>query len=94
MTSTAFITDVGVNHIVEVDPASGQIMQSTNLPNANPGMIDLVAGGKMVYALSPGNGTIGCAVAVMDVSQRPAKLVQNFEPKGAGKSSQGMTAFM
>ena len=92
-TKTAFVTDVAVNHLVEVDPANGQILQSTNMPNNNPGMIDLVAAGKMVYALSPGNGTTKAAVAVIDVSKRPAKLVQNFEPKGAGISSQGLTAF-
>lgn len=92
-TKTAFVTDVGVNHIVEVDPANGNILQSTNLPNANPGMIDLVAAGMMVYALSPGDGkTTRCSVAALDVSFRPAKQVQNFEPKGAGKSSQGLTA--
>ena len=92
-TNTAFVTDVGVNRIVEVDPTSGKILQSTNLPNANPGMIDLVAAGKMVYALSPGDGKkTKAAVAVMDVSQRPAKQVQNFEPKVAGASSQGLTA--
>ena len=91
-TKTAFVTDVAVNRIVEVNPASGKILQITDLKNGNPGMIDLVAGGKMVYALSPGNGTTAPAVAVIDVSKRPARSVQNFEPKGAGKSSQGLTA--
>ncbi|KAL8707611.1 MAG: hypothetical protein Q9220_007398 [cf. Caloplaca sp. 1 TL-2023] len=94
LTRTAFVTDVSKNRIVEIDPANGNVLQTTELPNQNPGMIDLVAGGHMVYALSPGNGTTRAAVAVMDVSTRPAKLVQNFEPKGAGKSSQGLTVFL
>ena len=95
LTNTAFVTDVGVNHIVEVDPVSGKILQSTNLKNGNPGMIDLVAAGKMVYSLSPGDGkTSKPAVAVLDVSVRPARQVQNFEPKGAGSSSQGLTALL
>ena len=73
-TKTAFVTDVGINHIVEVDPASERILQSTSLPNANPGIVDLVAAEKMVYALSPGDGKkTKAAVAVVDVSQSPAK---------------------
>lgn len=49
------------------------------------GMIDLVAAGKMVYALSPGDGkTMKAAVAVMDVSQRPARQVQNSSRRGRG----------
>lgn len=90
-TKTAFVTDVGVNRMVEMDPATGKILQTTNLPNDNPGMIDLVAAGKMVYALSPGNGTTKPAVAVMDVSSRPVKQIQNFEPKGAASTAQGLT---
>ena len=62
------MTDVAVNHLVEIDPGSGEIRLSVNLPNANPGMIDLVVAGNMVYALSPGNETTKAAVAVMYVS--------------------------
>ena len=94
LTKTAFVTDVAVNHIVEIDPRSGDIKHSVNLPNANPGMIDLVAVGKMVYALSPGNGTTKAAVAVMDVSAGDVKQVQNFEVNGAGPSAMGMTFVM
>lgn len=56
-TNTAFVTDLVKNHIVELDPTTEVIKQITDLPNANPGMTDLVATGKFVYALSPGNGT-------------------------------------
>ena len=94
LTKTAFVTDVAVNHLVEIDPGPGEIKHSVNLPNANPGMIDLVAAGKMVYALSPGNGTTKAAVAVMDVSGGDIRQVQNFEVKGAGASSMGMTFVM
>ena len=91
LTKTAFVTDVAVNHLVEIDPASGALKQSVNLPNANPGMIDLVAAGKMVYALSPGNANTKAAVTVMDVSGKAIKQVQNFEPKGVSSSAQGLT---
>lgn len=94
LTKTAFVTDVAVNHLVEIDPVSGAVKQSVNLPNANPGMVDLVAVGKMVYALSPGNKTTKAAVTVMDVSGGEIKQVQNFEPKGVAGSAQGMTAVL
>ncbi|KAL8832658.1 MAG: hypothetical protein Q9170_004798 [Blastenia crenularia] len=94
LTNTAFVTDVLVNNLVEIDPNDGKILQNTPLALATPGMIDLVAGGQMVYVLNPGNGTAAASVAVMDVSNRPAKMVQNFEAKGGLKDSQGLTAFM
>ncbi|KAI4174643.1 MAG: hypothetical protein LQ343_002216 [Gyalolechia ehrenbergii] len=91
-TKTAFVTDVLVNRLVEIDPASGAVRQSTDLNDGQPGLLDIVAGGKMVYALSPGNGTTKSTIAVMDVSVRPAKLVQSFQPEMETKSSQGLTA--
>ncbi|KAL8689900.1 MAG: hypothetical protein Q9218_004535 [Villophora microphyllina] len=90
VTRTGFVTDLLVNSIVEIEPLSGRILQNTILPNDNPGMTDLVAAGKLLYALSPGLGNTSAAVAVVDVSQRPAKLLQNFEFNGGSKSAQGM----
>lgn len=96
LTKTAFVTDVAVNHLVEIDPANGETKQSVTLPNNNPGMIDLVAAGKMVYALSPGKEVGGKAkVVVMDVGAGgKIKQVQNFEVKGVGSSAQGLTALL
>ncbi len=68
LTGTAFVTDVAVNHLVEIDPASGSIVKNLVSTNGNPGLIDLVSAGKFVYALSPGNATVGAAVTVFDVS--------------------------
>lgn len=89
-TQTAFITDVKVNHLVEVDFTSGNLIRELNSTNGNLGMIDLVSAGNFIYALSPGNQT---HVAVFDVSGGPgtAKEVQNFLVPGAGSASQGMT---
>ena len=93
-TKTVFITDVGVNHLVEVDPASGDLLRSTTIPNSNPGMIDLVSAGNMIYALAPGNGSTPASVAVMMTAKRgeAVKLVQNVDltVAGAGARSQGM----
>lgn len=61
-------------------------MQQTTLPNGkNPGFIDLVAGGRLVYVLSPAAGEeIETAVVVVDVSGQEAKVVQRFEVAGLG----------
>jgi len=92
ITNSVFLTNVGMIHIVEVDPANGKIMQSTALPNAKPGAIDLVAAGTMVYAQSLGNRrTTKAAVVVIQICQSTARPVQSFEPKKAGSSSQGLT---
>ena len=68
VTNSAFVTDVAVNHLVEVDPATGGIIKSLDSTNGNPGMIDLVSKGNFIYALSPGNATTKSAVTVFDVS--------------------------
>ncbi|KAH8802847.1 hypothetical protein F5884DRAFT_486874 [Xylogone sp. PMI_703] len=92
VTKSAFVTDVAVNHLVEVDTTTGKLIKETNLTNGNPGMIDLVAAGNFVYTLSPGNATTKAAVTVFDVSggQGTAKQIQNFVVDGAPSSSQGM----
>lgn len=95
---SAFVTDVQVNHIVEMSLTDGKIIQdyNTSAVNAGLGFIDLAAAGNFVYALSPGNGTSEASVVVMDVSggQGNAKVVQNFGlgALGAGKNAQGMVA--
>ncbi|KAL8654195.1 MAG: hypothetical protein Q9226_003529 [Calogaya cf. arnoldii] len=96
MTKTAFVTDVAVDNLVEIDPVSGEILQNTQLMRGNPSYVDLLVGGKFVYALSPGSmdGTRKAYVVVVDVSTRPAKAVQNFQSEGPGRSSTGLTAWM
>lgn len=88
------MTDVANNRIVEIDPTNGAVLQKSDLNDGQPGLIDVVAGGKMVYALSPGNGTTRGRVVVLDVSQRPARVVQRFEAEGLGERSQGLTVLM
>lgn len=93
VTGSAFVTDVAVNHLVEVDTSTGALIKELNLDNGNPGMIDLVSKGNFIYALSPGNKTTKAAVTVFDVSggQGTAKQVQNFALDGIADSAQGMT---
>ena len=96
-TGTAFLTDVGRNHLLEMNTTTGSIKE-TNLTTTNPGMIDIESGGNFLYALSPGNATAGIksAVAVFDVSGGPgtAKQIQNFQPSGVTDTAQGMQLIM
>lgn len=68
VTNSGFVTDVGVNHLVEVDTTNGKLIKELQLSNGNPGMIDLESAGNFIYALSPGNATTKSAVTVFDVS--------------------------
>ena len=91
-TGTGFVTDVAVNHLIEMDVETGALVEQTDLTTTNPGMIDLESSGDFVYALSPGNANVTSAVAVFDVSggKRTAKQIQNFNPKGVDLKAQGM----
>jgi hypothetical protein len=95
-TNTTFVSDVGVNHVVEID-GMGNILEDLQLTNGNPGLIDLAVGGSFVYALSPGNGgNATTAVTVLDISggRGSAKEIQNFKVSGAGVNSQGLQVFV
>ncbi|KAL1855004.1 hypothetical protein Plec18170_004416 [Paecilomyces lecythidis] len=98
VSNSAFVTDVQVNHIVEMSLDNAKIIKEydTSSDNPGPGFIDLASAGNFVYALSPGNGTSEANIVVMDVSggQGKAKSVQSFGlgVLGAGKNSQGLTA--
>ncbi|KAL2414167.1 hypothetical protein ABEF95_004076 [Exophiala dermatitidis] len=97
-TSSAFVTDVGVNRLVEMSLKDASTLSITDLSaNGDPGLIDLKAAGNFVYALSPGNGTTPASISVLDVSggQGSAKMIQHFalQGLGAGKNSQGMAVF-
>jgi hypothetical protein len=97
-TGVGLLTDVGVNHLVSVDTSTGSIIQDFESKNGNPGMIDFVAVGSKVYALSPGNGAaVGCNVAVFDVASADANgisEVQNFGVDGADVNAQGMAVLL
>jgi hypothetical protein len=92
-TDTVFVTDVGVNRLVEVSAKDASIVGSICLTNGDPGLIDLRAAGDFVYALSPGNGTTEAAVTVVNVKSK--KEVQHFSlgKLGVGRNSMGMSIF-
>ncbi len=97
-TGTAFVSDVGVNRLVEMSLTDASIVSILDLSsNGDPGLVDLKAAGNFIYALSPGNGTPAAAVTVVDVSGGPgsAKQIQHFDLSGMGvdKNAQGMAIF-
>jgi hypothetical protein len=91
-TGTGFVTDVGVNHLVEVDVATGEQLLDLQSQNGNIGMIDLQASGNMIYALAASDGSMPPAVTVFDVSggKGAAREVQNFVVDGADNRAMGM----
>ncbi|KUJ07344.1 uncharacterized protein LY89DRAFT_691807 [Mollisia scopiformis] len=102
LTSTTFVTDVAVNHLVEVDPSSGQLITEFQSQNGNGGMIDLESDqeGGLIFALSPGGGEVGAQgtnVVVFDVSGGKGSVteMQNFAVQMgvAGGSAQGMAIY-
>jgi hypothetical protein len=93
-TGTAFVTDVGVNRLVEMSLKDASVLSQLDLSsNGDPGLIDLRAAGSFIYALSPGNGTTEAAVTVVDVSggSGSAIMAQHFGLDGvAGSRAMGM----
>lgn len=93
-TKTAFVTDVGMNRLVEMSLQDGAVKDVLDLSgNGDPGLTDLKAVGNFIYALSPGNGTTPPAVTVVDVLRK--KQIQHFNiaSLGVGKNVQGMAAY-
>ena len=101
-TKSAFVTDVGVDRIIEMSLEDASILSTIDLTSdGDPGLIDLQAAGDFIYALSPGNGTTAAAaaVSVLDVSgggQGSTKWIQHFQltDLGVGKNAQGMAVLL
>jgi hypothetical protein len=99
LTKTAFVTDVGINRIVEMSLEDASIVSTIDLSKEvssaeDPGLIDLRAAGSFVYALSPGNGTSMAAISVVDIVSK--KLVQHatLGGIGVGSTAMGMAVLM
>jgi hypothetical protein len=96
VTGSAFVTDGGVNRLVEMSVTDASIISITDLSaNGNPSMTDVEAAGDFVYALSPGNDSVKASLVVLDVSRGNVRQIQHYDltSTGAIKNSQGM-AFM
>lgn len=91
-TGSGFITDVGVNRLVETDLATGAIITEYYPPNPQPGMSDFQVAGDKIFVLSAGNGTTPAAAVVFDISggKGSAKQEQFFVIPGADKNAMGL----
>ncbi|EAQ89269.1 hypothetical protein CHGG_05888 [Chaetomium globosum CBS 148.51] len=97
-TGTAFVTDFGVNRLVEMSVADAKVVSTLDLSaNGDMGLTDVRVAGNFVYALAPGNGTTQSAITVVDVSGGPgsAVMVQHFSLDGfADHRAVGMTVLV
>ncbi|KAL4938023.1 hypothetical protein BDV06DRAFT_232197 [Aspergillus oleicola] len=89
-TNSVFVTDVASNRLVELDASDASILLTANLPNDDPGLVDLQVVGRHVYALSPGNGTTDAAITVFDIKKDEQVQRLSLEEFGAGPSAMGM----
>ncbi|KAL2812925.1 hypothetical protein BDW59DRAFT_178358 [Aspergillus cavernicola] len=89
-TDSVFVTDVAVNRLVEIDANDGSILLTANLPNDDPGLIDLQVVGTHVYALSPGNGTTEAAITVFDIGKEQQVQHVSLAKFGANRNAMGM----
>ncbi|MCJ1307980.1 hypothetical protein MMC25_001630 [Agyrium rufum] len=99
VSKTAFVTDVAVNSLTEMDLSTGKIIKHYLLTNGNFGMTDLESGGNFIYALSVAvpEKQAATMVTVFDVSGGPgtAKQIQNYEiGMGVIGNAQGMQVLM
>ena len=90
---SVFVTDAASNRLIEVSDDGSKILTTLDFKNGDPGLTDLKANGRFVYALSPGNGTTVAAITVVDSFQ--GRQIQHFELDnlGAGQRSQGLAIF-
>ncbi|KAK6063757.1 hypothetical protein SCUP515_12187 [Seiridium cupressi] len=94
-TNTAFVTDVATNRLVEMSTSDASVISQIDLnANGDPGLIDLKAAGRFIYALSPGNDTTQAAVTVVDaISKHQVQHIQ-FEQASLSKNAQGIAVLI
>ena len=87
VTHTAFVTDVLSDRLVEMSLTDASVIGSPIDLSANgdPGLVDIKAAGRFLYALAPGTGTTVPAVTVVDVLSR--QQVQHFTLGDFGMSN-------
>ncbi|KAJ5115822.1 hypothetical protein N7456_000170 [Penicillium angulare] len=90
---SVFVTDAALDRLIEIKADGSKILSTLNLTNGDPGLTELKAVGRFVYALSPGNGTIEASITVVDAFE--GRQIQHFELEklGAGQRSQGLAIY-
>ncbi|KAI9829271.1 MAG: hypothetical protein M1826_005735 [Phylliscum demangeonii] len=98
-TRSVFVADAMGSTLVEIDPATGAVLQDLRTTVGNLGSIDLVAPANgFVYALSfSADPHLTPAVAVYDLTagRATARQVQNFRPSAGrlSNNAQGMAVY-
>lgn len=94
-TGTAFLTDASVNHLVQIDPANGTVVDVQPTPNDYPGMTDVLAVGFAIFALAPGNATRPPGVVVFDATsgRNLIPFTQLTRPANLTAAISGLAAF-
>ncbi|KAJ5289001.1 hypothetical protein N7478_002031 [Penicillium angulare] len=90
---SVFVTDAALDRLIEITPDGSKTLTTLNLRNGDPGLTELKAAGRFVYALSPGNGTIEASITVVDTFE--GRQIQHFELEklGGGQRSQGLAIY-
>lgn len=91
-TGTGFITDAGVDRLVEIDLSDGSIVQTYYPPTPFPGMTDIAISGTYLWALSAGNGTTAPSISTFDLSagRGKARLTSTYAVPGGTPNLQGL----
>jgi hypothetical protein len=85
-----FVIDAQMNRFIELNATDASVVSSVDLPNQDPGYIDVQAAGDIVYALSPGNGTTEASIVVYDSMKKKQVQHVSLKSKGADKNAVGM----
>ncbi len=84
-TGTVFVSDDFVNHLVEIDPKSGAVLNDFHFDEDHDGFGDLKVAGNFIYALEPAEQS---TIAVVEVAT--GKEMQHFVAKGLGAHAKGL----
>lgn len=93
-TGSAYVDDAAHSRVLELDPATGSIIDELNFKNGPPGGFDLAVGGNYIYILYAGNGTVPGSVTVVDTKGKQKSLEQlqvfDLSHLGIKPTAQGM----
>lgn len=86
-----FITDAGVNRLVEANVETGAITAEYYPPTTFAGMTDFRISGNYLWALSASNGSYPSSIQTFDISGGPGSIkFTSAYQTGTGHNTQGM----
>lgn len=91
-TGRGFITDAGVNRLVEVDWQTGAIVKEYYPPTTFAGMTDFRIADDYIWVLSASNGSYATSISTFDISGGPGSIAFEsvYAVPGAGENTQGL----